>query len=829
MRSLLLATSAFAAISSPALAARLPAEDQATTATTTTAPVAAEATTDTSGIGEIIVTAQRREESLQKAGLAIDAVTGNDLVQRGITSAADITKAVPSLSIPQPGGSVASIFIRGVGNITTSSYNDPAVTPSYDGVVLGRGGGVFGAAFYDLQRVEVLKGPQGILYGRNATGGAVNIIPARPEIGRNGMGFNVAFGNYDAVETDAHINLATSANSALRVSAAYSAHDGYNRDGTDDLKRGSLRAQFLVEPSSDLSVRIGADYTHLGGKGAGGSYVGGFIPGASGYTFFPAGLDTSEGFNTPAANAFRAHNLGAPAFAFLGAMNRDQRQDSTYWGVNAEINWQTGIGKLTVIPAYRESRDNSFFYGPAFNIANTNEKVKQGSLEARLSGTAGMFDYVVGGYYFNEKIKANNQYNQEFVLPIVDYRHNTDSYAAFGQLTAHVSDRFRLIGGARYTHDKKSIDGLINNFITFCGGPPPALLTPPASFAAGCATPGNMPYYPNFLNTGDTINWLVANRWIPGNSVDRPGYQVFPLVNGVGAILKTYNPVVDTRSYSRVTWKGSVEFDVAPASLLYATVESGYRAGGLQMTESRTSYLPEFITAYTIGSKNRFFGNHVQLNLEGFLWKYRDQQITYFTVDTSGTLISSNENAGRSTIKGFDADIVVKPTRGTTLSAKVQYLDTRYDNLHLYTASPRDNFGCPFTYTGAVAGGAPVKDFNCSRNPLLFSPKWTVNLGAEQVVPMGGDVELVGSISSAWRDSQWGAFEYLDFERIPAYWTTDAALTLRSSTGTWALTGFVRNFEDKRRNLAPQASPLGMAVGHYSAPRTWGVRLSSNF
>jgi iron complex outermembrane recepter protein len=104
-----------------------------------------------------------------------------------------------------------------------------------------------------------------------------------------------------------------------------------------------------------------------------------------------------------------------------------------------------------------------------------------------------------------------------------------------------------------------------------------------------------------------------------------------------------------------------------------------------------------------------------------------------------------------------------------------------------------------------------------------------VNLGAEQVVPMGGDLELVGSISSAWRDSQWGAFEYLDFERIPAYWTTDASLTLRSSTGTWALTGFVRNLEDKRRNLAPQASPLGMAVGHYSAPRTWGVRLSSNF
>lgn len=782
------------------------------------------------GISEIIVTAQRKEESLQKAAIAIDAVSGDDLGQRGIANAADITKAVPALSVPSNGGNVASIFIRGVGNITTSSYNDPAVTPSYDGVVLGRGGGVFGAAFYDLARVEVLKGPQGILYGRNATGGAVNIIPARPEIGRNSMGFNVSVGNFDAVDADAHVNIGVSENSALRLGAAYTTRDGYNRDGTDDAQRGSLRAQFLIEPSSDLSLRIGADYTHLGGKGVGGSYVGGYAPdGTGGYTFFPSGLDESEGFNTAAANAFRSHNLGAPAFAFLGAMNADQKQDSTYWGVNAELNWQTGIGKVTIIPAYRESTDNSFFYGPAFNTANTNEKVRQTSLEARVAGSAGMLDYVVGGFYFNEKISANNQYNQEFVLPIQAYDHATDSYAVFGQLTAHVSDRFRLIGGARYTHDKKSIDGLISNFITFCGGPPPALITPPASFAAGCATPGNMPYYPNFLNTTDTINWLKSNGWIASTSTDQAGYQVFPLLNGVGAILKTYNPVVDTRNYSRVTWKASAEYDVGDNSLLYATVESGYRAGGLQMTESKTSYLPEFITAYTIGSKNRFFDNHVQLNLEGFIWKYRDQQITYFTVDTSGTLISSNENAGRSTIKGVDADLVVKPMRGLTLNAKVQYLDAKYNDLHLYTAAPRDNFGCPFTFTGATAGGAPVKDFNCSGNPLLFSPKWTVNLGGEQVIPLGDEMELVANVDTAWRDSQWGAFEYLDFERIPAYWTTDASLTLRMNEGSLALTGFVRNIENKRRNLAPQASPLGMAVGHYSAPRTYGLRLSGNF
>ena len=108
-----------------------------------------------------------------------------------------------------------------------------------------------------------------------------------------------------------------------------------------------------------------------------------------GFNFTPSNLDPSEGFNTPPANAFRSRNLGSPAFAFLRPMNADQRMDTTYWGVNAELNWNTSIGKLTIIPAYRESEDNSFFYAPAFNTPNTNDKINQTNLQARPPGTAG--------------------------------------------------------------------------------------------------------------------------------------------------------------------------------------------------------------------------------------------------------------------------------------------------------------------------------------------------------------------------------------------------------------------------------------------------------
>ena len=789
----------------------------------------AQASTDNSGIGDIIVTAQRRSESAQRAGIAIDAVGGDHLIQSGVTQADALNKVVPALTVTNGGGSNTSIFLRGVGNVTNSSYNDPAVTPSYDGVVLGRAAGAFGAAFYDLARVEVLKGPQGILYGRNATGGAVNIIPNRPELGRNKGGFTLSVGNYDAVSVEGYANLAIGENAALRVAGTRQYHDGYNKDGSDDLDRSGLRAQLLWEPTDTLTVRVGGDYTHVGGVGAGGSYIGSFTPTATGFSFTPSGLGKSEGFNTDAANAFRQTSLGAPGFGFLDAMNKQQMTDNTYWGVNAEVTLDTGIGTLTVLPAYRKADATSFFYGPAFNTAYTDEHDRQASLEARLAGKVGMFDYVVGGFYFNEKIQNTGEYNQEFVLPIQRYTHKTESYAGFGQLTAHLTDKFRLIGGLRYTHDHKSIDGIINNFIVYCGGLPPT--TPPASFAAGCANPGALPHFPNFTSTGDTVNWLIANGFIDSSSTDQPNAQFYNLTNGVGIIQKTYYPVVESGSYSRVTWKAGAEYDVASDSLLYATVESGYRAGGFQLSEGNPSYKPEFITAYTIGSKNRFWNNKIQLNVEAFYWKYKDQQINYFTVSPDSVLINTIDNAGKADIKGFDVDFMAKPMHNTTLSAKVQYLDTKYKELTLTTASPRNNINCPSSETGSYLsdGSTPILAFDCSGRPLLYSPKWTVNLGVEQIVPLSDKYELVGSVNTSWRSSQYGAFEYLDFEKIRSYWLTDANLAVRLTDGGLSLGAFVQNIENKRRIATPQSSPIGFAVARYTAPRTYGLRLSAEF
>ena len=783
---------------------------------------------DDAGIAEVVVTAQKRAQSLQDVAVAIDAVSGDDLAVAGVTSARDLTKLVPSLTIANGGGQNASLFLRGVGNRTNNSYNDSAVAVSYDGVYITRAAAVTGAAFYDLERIEVLKGPQGILYGRNATGGALNVLPARPKLGEKEVGVNANFGSYSLVNVDGYVNLPLGENSAVRLAANRQQQDGINRDGTDDRDVTAFRAQYLVEPKEGLSFRLGADFTRLGGKGPGTHYLGNFTPGPTGYTFAASPFDKFEGMGTAAANAYRTTLLGAPGFGFLTPMNTQPYIDMDYWGINAELNADLGFGQLTVVPAYRKSKGSVAFNGPAFNTAVNFTDDKQSSLEVRLAGKSGSVDYLTGVYYLKDDSFANNVFNQEFVLPIQRYDQKTTSKAVFGQLTFNASDSLRFIGGARYTRDHKDMDGIINNFITFCRGLPPNNAVPPASFGVGCQVPGALPRYPNFLNTADTIAWLASNGWIPPGSTNAANVQVFPILTGKGMILKTYSPVVAERTFSRATFKGSVEFDVAPENLLYATYETGYRAGGMQLAEGRPTYEPEFLDSFTIGSKNRFLDNKLQVNVELFNWKYKDQQITYFTVDTSGTLINSNENAGNVDIKGMDVDVVAKLGHNTTLNAQMQYLDAKYKDLHLYTAPPRDNINCPFTLTGQIAGGAPVKDFNCSGNQGVFAPKMTFNLGLEHVVELG-NLELAGRVDTAWRDSQNGGFEFAKFQRIESYSMTDLNVTLRNPGKGWSVGAYVLNLEDKRRITFPQIAPTGQAVANLLQPRTYGLRVSAKF
>jgi len=787
-----------------------------------------------SALEEITVTAQRREESLQKAAIAIDVATGQTLVRNGVTSTEDLSRFNPALTVSNGGGASSQLYMRGVGNRTTSAYIDPAIVMSYDGVFMGRASGAATGAYYDLDRVEILKGPQGTLYGRNSTGGVINIIPNDPELGESGGDISLTAGSYGLVNVSGAINVPVSDTSAFRFAGSYVNRDGYNDDGTNDKDNLAFRAQFLTEISDALSIRVGADWMDQGGLGVGTSYRGRYAPGtyawipATDDPNFPAGLTPESGMNSAAGNAYRQTLLGAPGFGFLIPIQDEWGADNQFMGVNAEISYDVAAGTFTIIPAWRKVEQDTKFGMPAFNSGWFQETDEQKSLEVRFANNGGeKLDYILGAFYFNETIDGNNTFNQEFVLPTQLFTQDADSWALFAHLTWNLSDTTRLITGVRYTDDSKSFSGGNDTFVTFCGATAPPPTVPPASFGAGCADPGNLPHYPTFDTGGENAAWLISEGWVAADADWAPA-PFEPLLNGVGVVARFRNSFTDSYAENETTYRVALEWDVADDSMLYVSYETGYRAGGFQLSPSAAQYKPEYIDAYTIGSKNRFADGRAQLNVELFYWDYQDQQISYFTTNANSELENLTDNVGSTTNQGIDVDLMWQAAENSLLSLKVQYLDATYDELFFRAPPPRDNINCPREIVGATNDGAPVFEFDCSGQTAVFAPEWSVFAGIEQTFPLSS-MDVVATLTTRYMSEQVGGFWNLEGENIEAQSITDLDVTLLPHDGDWTLSAYVRNLEDERRVQLTQTSPLGPGMASYGPDMEFGVRFGYNF
>jgi iron complex outermembrane recepter protein len=305
------------------------------------------------GIQDIVVTAQRKSESTQRAAIAIDAVSGDKLAQSGMTSATQLQQVSPSLAVSNAGGANSTFFVRGVGNFSSNAYTDPATAFNFDGVYIGRPASTAGL-FYDLERVEVLKGPQGTLYGRNATAGAINVIPAKPKVGEFSGNFTGSYGNYNAINLQGAVNAPMGENGAIRISGALSDHDGYLSDGTNDEKVAALRVQMLANLTPDLSVRVVGDYAHVGGKG-GGSYYAARATGLNAttqrYDFVSTGFNAGTGILDPLSQAYRTTLFSGQVKRNFVPLPSDQYLHDNFYGVSADIEYKTPIG--TARPASR--------------------------------------------------------------------------------------------------------------------------------------------------------------------------------------------------------------------------------------------------------------------------------------------------------------------------------------------------------------------------------------------------------------------------------------------------------------------------------------------
>jgi iron complex outermembrane receptor protein len=451
------------------------------------------ATRSDSELEEIVVTAQRRVESAQKAAMAISVVSSDALLSAGVTNATTLNAVAPALNVSQGGGANSAYFVRGVGNFTNNAYSDPAVAFNYDGVYIGRPTAT-GSAFFDLERIEVLKGPQGTLYGRNATGGALNIIPARPVLGELKGAVTFGYGNYNALEGEAMLNLPIGQSTALRLSGKVLNADGFNSDGTSDSKSQAMRAQLLTEPSDALTLRLAADYAHNGGMGMGASYDGAlhFAPGApasatapANYVFVPAGVGPRSGLLSPEGRQFFSQQLIGGSFNFPAPLDTPFINDRN-WGVLGQADWKTEVGTLTALAAYREASLDDLFNGPpSFRGARTVENSHQFSAEVRFEGKRlGPIDWLVGAYYYDETVNGGASFSQYLLASIQQYDVNTKSLAGFGRVTLNLSDAFRFVAAGRYTRDTKRFDGQAISLLNICttplpGGPGCLFVGPP--------------------------------------------------------------------------------------------------------------------------------------------------------------------------------------------------------------------------------------------------------------------------------------------------------------------------------------------------------------
>ena len=751
-----------------------------------------------SRLGEVVVTAQRRSENLQHAAVSVDAVSGTDLIRNGVTDSTTLSSLVPGLAVVSSGGGVVSYFVRGVGNFAETPVSNPAIAFNLDNVYIGRPVASTGP-FFDLDRVEVLKGPQGTLYGRNATAGAINVLPTKPVIGQFGGYVDASYGNYDAYDVEGAVNAPVGDRTAIRLSAALVGHNAYLSDGTSDEDTKAVRLQVLSRITPKLSARISFDYADIGGVGGGSNYVDTYRynPATGQFAVRNSGLGASRGLYDPASQAFLETTTAGTAKRLNGPLAPYPFQNNKLWGVHAEIVYDTGFGTLTLIPSWRPTSVATFSALPSFGY-QLNEHDDDYSAELRFAGKRiSLFDYTFGALYFRESEKSNFEVNAQSVQDYENFDNSTTSYAGFGRLTAHLTDQLRLVGGVRYSSDALGSGASTTGLAHVC-------------LAPGCPTGSLFPF------TTTLAAQPVPYPAKPGVALAGPGLIVS----------RTGETINISEGNHRTTYRGAIEYDLTPQSLLYGSVETGYRSGGFNTAAGFSTYQPEYITAYTVGSKNRFLDNRLEANAEFFVWNYRNQQVSHLAADLAGNIGNITQNVGRSINQGVELEGRYLLTPSTVLTANVQYLDAHYGD---YVYDVPVLAGVPYTGCRVSPVSAALLQVNCSGKSSYNSPQFTLDLGAQQTWRFG-DYQLVGFVNTQYLTDRYIGFDYQPSELAPSVWRTNAQLTLSPTYAKWSIAVFAQNLEDNRFPTQAVANPFASTVvDTTAAPRTYGVRVSTRF
>lgn len=723
-------------------------------------------------VGDIVVTAQKRSQRLQEVPITIQALGAAAVEARRIDNIGRLSSVAPSVQISGVSNQKPVLYIRGIGTRSFGPAADQSVGVFLDDFYAGDASALFGG-LSDIERIEVLKGPQGTLYGRNTIAGAISVVTKAPSQTPEGH-IEASVGNYNLIQVKGSVSGPIAGDTVLgRLSFYSTKRDGYMRNLTtngpgglgQDL--GGVRGKLLVNLSDRLSATLTADYNRDTSPGQLGKRQG---PG----TFLKATTLTNPPIDP---NPFHS------------AENLDPTTDGTNYGANLRIKWTGDAFSALSLTQYRHNRFQALAAldaSPLNTIQDDGGQTSRNvSQEFRLvsdpNGSAsfgGRLDWILGVFYYHSTASATDhftlgpdsyaaQLSGHTVNDVIYLNVKTESVAAYGEATFHITDRLSLTGGLRYSHDAKDGDE-----------------------SATTDTPGTP--------------IVAANYSVPG--------------------LKLRSKSLDPKAV--LSWKAAQDV------LFYASYSKGYKSGGFQFLASNPIaasqvYGPERVNYYEAGVKSQWFDRRLTLNLAAFQGDYAGLQLTRIVGSTPFT-----SNAGQVRLRGIEFEGHAVPVAGVSLDANYTYLDNIFT--HYNNCASTAVVGCPI-FDGTrlprspkhqVILGAQYEHKVGDNGQLTLRADWTYR--SKSILQEGG-------FGAALQNS--GPVATLNPLFVePSNTVLDLRATYRLrqwSLSLWASNVTNTAYADSFVAFASSVTPLGQIgnsmVRYYSPPRMYGATLGFNF
>lgn len=718
---------------------------------------------------EVMVTAQKRVESLADVPVAVTAVSAEAIERSGVNSLSDVQFLAPT--IQYTGGSAPSYQIRGVGTNTFDFAIENSVGVQLDGVPQLLPRSAFLNSLVDVQRIEVLRGPQGTLFGKNTSAGIMTITTGVPEFDEVSNRVRASYGSKNEIEASDVFNLPLGETLAWRSMVGYRHRAGFVKNlytGQDIYERDdhSYNTKLLWEPSDRLKVLLIGDHQRHTDDGY---YV---------WTIRSLGNPLARG-NPPItsipldyiARTVAAYGITPGADNLEGAWNSPIYNNTKTTGATLQVDYAIGEYDLTSISAWRNGKyDGSMdsdsspypFYEQNLFVLDGDQYTQ----ELRLaSPTEGRFEYVVGAFFSRYKVDAQTLQTGTFgIVPqtqpirvtssalggVSDFHVDNKNYAVFGQSTLHLTDELNLILGGRVTRDE--VDS------TFQVLPVPGI----------CQR--------TFATTGNCYSTPLA-----------------PLVG---------------QTPEKTGWSGKLglQYYVVPDVMTYATVSRGYKGVSVNNVNGASTVVdPEISTNYEIGVKADMFERRASANIAVYYSDYKDFQAQTLLV-INGVNQYSIGNAGGLRAQGVEAELAWKASQSISLTTSAAYSDTEFTNF-ITQCYPLQT-----PAQGCVTPPGGIAQFQAKGNPLNNAPKWTFTAGASYDRPITESLRVLGSLNAAYKDDVY--FQVGNPATVQeGYTIVNATLGLGSSDDTWQVSLFGRNLTDQ--HYVTLINPLIGTVGGY--------------